>query len=257
MVEHSTGTKYVATVRGHEVRVDQPLAAGGTDEAPTSSELLVASLATDVGYYAGQYLEPHGLSRTGFAVYAEYHMADRAPARIGSIHLRVIVPAGLPVGLVRPLRSVVSAHRGHPDRRSSGPGLKASPQAAQKRVRRRLVLKPHPGVHRDETIRSGNDRVEIDLGDLGMVRCELREPDQGLFQASHIHGRLASVPLQQRGGARSSHQLSGVDVGEGREPDGTVGQDVGRHTAQSKYDERPEDRFLDHSSEHFDARCGH
>jgi putative redox protein len=108
VVEHSTGTKYVATVRGHEVRVDQPLAAGGTDEAPTPSELLVASLATCVAYYAGQYLERHGLSRTGFAVHAEYHMADRAPARIGSIHLRVIVPAGLPVGLVRPLRSVVS-----------------------------------------------------------------------------------------------------------------------------------------------------
>ena len=33
---------------------------------------------------------------------------SRALARIGSIHLRVIVPAGLPVGLVRPLRSVVS-----------------------------------------------------------------------------------------------------------------------------------------------------
>jgi putative redox protein len=56
----------------------------------------------------GAWKEWHGLSRTGFAVHAEFHMADRAPARIGSIHLRVIVPAGLPVGLVRPLRSVVS-----------------------------------------------------------------------------------------------------------------------------------------------------
>jgi putative redox protein len=108
VVEHSTGTKYVATVRGHEVWVDQSLAAGGTDAAPTPAELFVASLATCAAYYAGQYLERHGLSRTGFAVHAEYHMADRPPARIASIHLRVIVPAGLPVGLVRPMRAVVS-----------------------------------------------------------------------------------------------------------------------------------------------------
>ena len=48
VVEHNTVTKYVATVRGHEVRVDQPLAAGGTDEAPTPVELFVVSLATCV-----------------------------------------------------------------------------------------------------------------------------------------------------------------------------------------------------------------
>jgi putative redox protein len=90
------------------VWVDQPLAAGGTDAAPTPSELFVASLATCAAYYAGQCLERHGLSRTGFAVHAKYRMADRPPARIASIHLRVIVPAGLPVGLVRPLRAVVS-----------------------------------------------------------------------------------------------------------------------------------------------------
>jgi putative redox protein len=108
VVEHSTGMRYVATVRGHEVWVDQPFVAGGTDAAPTPAELFVASLATCAAYYAGQYLERHGLSRTGFAVRAEYHMADRPPARIASIHLRVIVPAGLPVGLVRPLRAVVT-----------------------------------------------------------------------------------------------------------------------------------------------------
>jgi hypothetical protein len=37
VVEHTTGTQYVATVRGHQVRVDQPLTGGGTDEAPTPS----------------------------------------------------------------------------------------------------------------------------------------------------------------------------------------------------------------------------
>lgn len=108
VVEHATGTNYVATVRGHEVRVDQPLSGGGTDQAPTPVELFVVSVATCVAYFAGQFLERHGVSRAGLAVHADYRKADRPPARVASIHLRVIVPAGLPVGLVKPLHAVVS-----------------------------------------------------------------------------------------------------------------------------------------------------
>ena len=95
-------------MRGHQVRVDQPLAAGGTDEAPTPVELLVVSLATCVAYFAGQYLERHGVSRAGLAVHAEYRKTARPPARVASIHLRVIVPAGLPIGFAKPLHAVVS-----------------------------------------------------------------------------------------------------------------------------------------------------
>jgi putative redox protein len=108
VVEHSAGTKYIATVRGHEVRVDQPLDGGGTDEAPSPVELFVVSLAACVAYFAGQYLERHDVSRAGFAVRAEYRKSDRPPARVASINLRVIVPAGLPVGLVERLHAVVS-----------------------------------------------------------------------------------------------------------------------------------------------------
>ena len=53
VVEHTAGTKYVATMRGHEVQVDQPLAGGGT---PTPVELFVVSLATCVAYSQGNTL---------------------------------------------------------------------------------------------------------------------------------------------------------------------------------------------------------
>jgi putative redox protein len=95
-------------VRGHEVRVDQPLAGGGTDEAPSPVELFVVSLATCVAYFAGQHLQRHGVTRAGLAVHAEYRKPHRPSARVASIHLRLIVPAGLPVGLVKPLHAVVS-----------------------------------------------------------------------------------------------------------------------------------------------------
>jgi uncharacterized OsmC-like protein len=35
----------LVTVRGHEIRSDQPVGDGGDDSAPTPTELLVASLA--------------------------------------------------------------------------------------------------------------------------------------------------------------------------------------------------------------------
>jgi hypothetical protein len=57
-------------------------------------ELFVVSLATCVAYFAGQYLERHGVDRAGLAV--------------ASISLRVIVLAVLPAGLMKPLHAVVS-----------------------------------------------------------------------------------------------------------------------------------------------------
>jgi putative redox protein len=108
VVEHTTGTKYVATVRGHEVRVDQPLTGGGTDEAPTPVELFVVSLATCMAYFAGLYLQRHGVSRAGLAVHAEYRKTDKPPARVASIHLQAVVPAGLPVDHAKRLHAVLS-----------------------------------------------------------------------------------------------------------------------------------------------------
>jgi putative redox protein len=113
VVKHSADTKCVATVRGHELRVDQPLADGGTDEAPNPVELFVVSLAACVAYFAGQYLKRYGVSRAGLTVDAEYRKTER-PARVASINLRVIVPAGLSVGLAKPLHAVVpTAHAQH------------------------------------------------------------------------------------------------------------------------------------------------
>ena len=44
----------------------------------------------------------------GPAVHAEHRKTARPPARVASIHLRVIVPAGLPIRFAKPLHAVVS-----------------------------------------------------------------------------------------------------------------------------------------------------
>ncbi|WP_327300008.1 OsmC family protein [Streptomyces goshikiensis] len=95
-VTHVEGDVYAIDVRGHQLRVDQPLDAGGTDTAPTPTELFVASLATCVAFYAGRYLLRHGLPRTGLSVRTEFAMAADPPARVAAVHVVVTPPPELP-----------------------------------------------------------------------------------------------------------------------------------------------------------------
>lgn len=95
-VIHVEGDAYSVDVREHRLRVDQPLEAGGTDTAPTPTELFAASLATCVAFYAGRYLHRHDLPRAGLRVRTEFTMATDHPARVTSLHLVIVPPPELP-----------------------------------------------------------------------------------------------------------------------------------------------------------------
>jgi putative redox protein len=90
------GECYEISVRGHRVRVDQPLDAGGDDLAPTPTELFVASLASCVATLAGSYLTRHGYDRAGLGVSVAYEMAADPPPRVAAVRLTLRVPPGLP-----------------------------------------------------------------------------------------------------------------------------------------------------------------
>lgn len=62
--------RYVIAIRGHEVEVDQPVADGCGDTAPTPTELFVAGLESCVAFFAGRYLRRHRLPERGLAVTA-------------------------------------------------------------------------------------------------------------------------------------------------------------------------------------------
>ncbi|MFE9648327.1 OsmC family protein [Streptomyces sp. NPDC006365] len=94
-VTHVEGDAYTVDVRGHRLHVDQPLEAGGTDTAPTPTELFAASLATCVAFYAGRYLHRHGLPLAGLRVRTEFTMATDRPARVSSLRLVITPPAAL------------------------------------------------------------------------------------------------------------------------------------------------------------------
>ena len=94
-VRHVDGDRFAIETRDHVLTVDQPLAAGGDDTAPTPTELFVASLASCVAFYARRYLARHDLPTTGLRVIAAYDMAQR-PARVGSVSLDITLPEGVP-----------------------------------------------------------------------------------------------------------------------------------------------------------------
>ncbi|MEW1636845.1 OsmC family protein [Streptomyces sp. NPDC093801] len=107
-VAHVDGDVYAVDVRGHCFRVDQPADAGGTDSAPTPTELFAASLATCVAFYAGRYLLRHGLSCRGLGVRAEFTMAGDRPARVAAVRLVIVPPPELPEGRRAGLLAVAS-----------------------------------------------------------------------------------------------------------------------------------------------------
>ena len=106
-VEHRGGDRFDIEIRGHTITVDQPIDVGGDDTAPTPTELLVASLASCVAFYARRYLARHGLDTNGLAVHAAYELADR-PARVAAMHVQLMVPPGVPEARLQPLLAVAS-----------------------------------------------------------------------------------------------------------------------------------------------------
>ena len=107
-VDYVRGEEYEITVRGHHVRVDQPADSGGANQAPTPTELFVASLAACVAFYAGRYLTRHGFDRDGLTVASEFTMATDRPARVATIRITLHPPAGFPAERLAALTAVAS-----------------------------------------------------------------------------------------------------------------------------------------------------
>ncbi len=107
LVTHLHGDAFGLDIRGHHVVVDQPMEAGGADLGPTPTELFVGSLAACVGFYAERYLRRHDLPDEGLSVRASFRLAEGRPSRVGSISVRLILPAAIPDGRLEILRRVV------------------------------------------------------------------------------------------------------------------------------------------------------
>ena len=92
-VTHEGGTRFRIHVRGHELVVDQPVAAGGDDAAPTPTELFVAAIASCAAFYGRTFLARRALPDQ-VDVAAVWEVAPR-PDRVDKVSLVVTAP-GVP-----------------------------------------------------------------------------------------------------------------------------------------------------------------
>ena len=111
-VTHLSGVRFAIKIRTHEIVVDQTLAGGGADTAPSPLELLGASLGSCVAYYVHQFLHVRGLPADGLKVnVSQTRGVD--PTRIDSFSVEVILPAGIPDRYMSLLERVIDACPAH------------------------------------------------------------------------------------------------------------------------------------------------
>ena len=101
--------RYAVQVRDHELIVDQPAEADGTELGPTPVELFVAGLASCVAHYAGSYLARHHICRDDLRVDLSWQLADDRPARVANVTIRITPPPGLPPARLPALLAVARA----------------------------------------------------------------------------------------------------------------------------------------------------
>jgi uncharacterized OsmC-like protein len=95
-VRHLGGDRFVAHMRGHEVRMDQPVDDGGTDLGPSPTEIFVTGLVGCIAHYARRFLDRHGIDPEGLRVSADWTLATDRPARVGAVRIVVDPPPSLP-----------------------------------------------------------------------------------------------------------------------------------------------------------------
>lgn len=91
-VSHRGRHRFEVNVEGHQLVVDEGLAAGGRDTGPTPTELLAASLASCMAAYAESYLSSRGYPTAGLVITCHYQLSSDYPRRVSSLDVTVTAP---------------------------------------------------------------------------------------------------------------------------------------------------------------------
>lgn len=94
-VSFQGGLVVSATAKGHTVRTDQPVSAGGTDTALSPFDLFLASLATCGGLYALRFCQEREIPTDGLGLTLET-IRDPEGKRIATIRMELQTPPGFP-----------------------------------------------------------------------------------------------------------------------------------------------------------------
>jgi len=95
VVTHLNGERFAIQIRSHEIIVDQTLAGGGCDSAPTPIELLGASLGSCIAYYVHHFYHTRGISTAGLRVEVVQRPASN-PSRVSDFVVKLVLPSDMP-----------------------------------------------------------------------------------------------------------------------------------------------------------------
>lgn len=112
IVTHVRGEQFSVRIRSHEIVVDQTIAAGGNDSAPTPLELLGASLGSCVAFYVHKFFHARGLPAGDLRVEVTNTRAKN-PSRIDSFNVKVVLPADIPEKYMPLLERVLESCPAH------------------------------------------------------------------------------------------------------------------------------------------------
>lgn len=94
-VNHLGSVQFEVKTRQHAIVCDQPPENGGYDEGMTPPELLLASLASCVGFYAAGYLRKFKLATEGTHVRVTADKVKEPVARIDNFRIEIETPVEL------------------------------------------------------------------------------------------------------------------------------------------------------------------
>lgn len=90
-IAYRSGKKFIATCRGKQLIIDQPLENGGTDEGMTPPEAFIASIGSCMGVYVLNYCRNANINPTDMILSIEWDKA-KSPARISKINVEIKIP---------------------------------------------------------------------------------------------------------------------------------------------------------------------
>jgi ribosomal protein S12 methylthiotransferase accessory factor len=80
--------------RGHVIKTDQPIMAGGDDSAPSPFELFLASIGACAGFYVKAFCKQRGLPYENIKLVQKMHKNEQN--MIGTVEIQIIVPSDFP-----------------------------------------------------------------------------------------------------------------------------------------------------------------
>ena len=122
-----------------------------------------------------------------------------------------------------------------------GPDRETSGRSAAARLGRR---DRNAGVDRDDAGLVGENRIEIDLADLGKIRCELRELDQEKSDGLFVRRRHVAVGLEDARHPGAGDQVARQRQIERRQRQRLVVDHLDRGAALAEDDDRTEGRIV-------------